>query len=196
MKPLFIPLRREHFEAFKRGDSKRLTQLLPKARGHVLEPWAAYWELRARLDQASESQVRDFLTRYAHSYQEDRLRNDWLLLLGSRRDWTTLAQEHPHYRMRDDREVQCYVGLVEFLTQGPKARATISVVARENHYDLAHFDTMALAPFRELLGDVPSASAILDRFLHHAEIITIEGDSYRRRAAEVTRKAPRPKPTS
>ena len=80
-------------EAFKRGDSKRLTQLLPKARGHVLEPWAAYWELRARLDQASEAQVRDFLTRYANSYQEDRLRNDWLLLLGSRRDWTTLAQE-------------------------------------------------------------------------------------------------------
>ena len=105
-------------EAFKRGDSKRLTQLLPKARGHVLEPWAAYWELRARLDQASESQVRDFLTRYAHSYQEDRLRNDWLLLLGSRRDWTTLAQEHPHYRMRDDREVQCYVSLVDFLQIG------------------------------------------------------------------------------
>ena len=108
-------------EAFKRGDSKRLTQLLPKARGHVLEPWAAYWELRARLDQASESQVRDFLTRYAHSYQEDRLRNDWLLLLGSRRDWTTLAQEHPHYRMRDDREVQCYVSLVDFLRSGPQS---------------------------------------------------------------------------
>ncbi len=107
--------------AFKRGDSKRLTQLLPKARGHILEPWAAYWELRARLDQAPESEVRDFLQRYAHSYQEDRLRNDWLLLLGSRRDWTTLADEHIHYRMRDDREVQCYVGLVSFLRQGGPA---------------------------------------------------------------------------
>jgi soluble lytic murein transglycosylase len=65
--------------------------------------------------------VRDFLNRYAHSYQEDRLRNDWLLLLGSRRDWTTLAQEHPHYRMRDDREVQCYVSLVDFLRSGPQS---------------------------------------------------------------------------
>ena len=31
----------------------------------------------------------------------------------------------------------------------------------------------------KLLGDVPSASAILDRFLHHAEIISFQGRSYR-----------------
>ncbi len=112
--------------AFKRGDAKKLSQLLPQARGHILEPWAAYWELRVRLDQASETEVRQFLSRYAHSYQEDRLRNDWLLLLGSRRDWTTMADEHVHYRMRDDREVQCYLNLVDFLRQGPKARADLS----------------------------------------------------------------------
>jgi DNA replication protein DnaC len=33
----------------------------------------------------------------------------------------------------------------------------------------------------KLLGDVPSATAILDRFLHHAEIIRITGKSYRLR---------------
>jgi soluble lytic murein transglycosylase len=109
--------------AFKRGDSKTLTRLLPKARGHILEPWAAYWELRARLEQASDDEVRRFLAQYPRSYQEDRLRNDWLLLLGSRRDWTTLAQEHAQYRMRDDREVQCYVALVDFLQQGPSVSA-------------------------------------------------------------------------
>jgi DNA replication protein DnaC len=31
----------------------------------------------------------------------------------------------------------------------------------------------------KLVGDVPSATAILDRFLHHAEIINITGKSYR-----------------
>ena len=31
----------------------------------------------------------------------------------------------------------------------------------------------------KLIGDVPSATAILHRFLHHAEIITITGKSYR-----------------
>ncbi|HRM50234.1 MAG TPA: lytic transglycosylase domain-containing protein, partial [Alicycliphilus sp.] len=34
-------------QAFRKGDRQRLTTLLPGARGHVLEPWAAYWELRA-----------------------------------------------------------------------------------------------------------------------------------------------------
>lgn len=33
----------------------------------------------------------------------------------------------------------------------------------------------------KLLGDVPTATAILDRFLHHAEIISVTGDSYRLR---------------
>ena len=33
----------------------------------------------------------------------------------------------------------------------------------------------------KLIGDVPSATAILDRFLHHAEVIQITGRSYRLR---------------
>lgn len=38
-----------------------------------------------------------------------------------------------------------------------------------------------LEDWGKLLGDVPSASAILDRFLHHAEIVTFQGRSYRLR---------------
>ncbi len=38
-----------------------------------------------------------------------------------------------------------------------------------------------LEDWGKLLGDVPAATAILDRFLHHAEIITITGKSYRLR---------------
>ncbi|MFP5316024.1 MAG: IS21-like element helper ATPase IstB [Actinomycetes bacterium] len=36
-----------------------------------------------------------------------------------------------------------------------------------------------LEDWGKLIGDVPSATAILDRFLHHAEIISITGRSYR-----------------
>ena len=106
----------EMSQAFKKGDRKRLTALLPQVRGNTLEPWAAYWELRARLDTASPSEVQDFFTRFAGTYQEDRLRNDWLLLLGQRRDWGNFAAEQPNYRMNDDREVRCYtlaVGPIE-----------------------------------------------------------------------------------
>ena len=36
-----------------------------------------------------------------------------------------------------------------------------------------------LEDWGKLLGDVPAATAILDRFLHHAEIVNITGKSYR-----------------
>ncbi len=38
-----------------------------------------------------------------------------------------------------------------------------------------------LEDWGKLIGDVPAATAILDRFLHHAEVMTITGRSYRLR---------------
>jgi hypothetical protein len=38
------------------------------------------------------AEVQDFFARYPGTYQEDRLRNDWLLLLGQRRDWDHLRR--------------------------------------------------------------------------------------------------------
>jgi len=105
-------------QAHRQGNKARLAQLLPQVRGHVLEPWAAYWELKSRLDTAPAAEIQDFLTRHAGTYQEDRLRADWLLLLGQRRDWTTLAVEYPRYRMNDDREVRCYGLYVTQLRDG------------------------------------------------------------------------------
>jgi DNA replication protein DnaC len=54
-----------------------------------------------------------------------------------------------------------------------------------------------LEDWGKLIGDIPSATAILDRFLHHAEIVTITGKSYRLRnkaepAAEPERDSAKP----
>ena len=38
-----------------------------------------------------------------------------------------------------------------------------------------------LEDWGKLIGDVPSATAILDRFLHHADVLTFSGKSYRLR---------------
>jgi soluble lytic murein transglycosylase len=95
-------------QAFRKKDRARLAQLLPQVRGHALEPWAAYWALRVRLEDAQPAEIEAFLQRWAGTYQEDRLRNDWLLLLGQRRDWARFAALHPQFRMGDDREVRCY----------------------------------------------------------------------------------------
>jgi DNA replication protein DnaC len=47
-----------------------------------------------------------------------------------------------------------------------------------------------LEDWGKLIGDVPSATAILDRFLHHAEIVTITGRSYRLRNQSGQAEAP------
>ena len=100
-------------QAFQKADRKKLTVLLPQAKGHLLEPWAAFWELRVRLGDATDTEVKNFLQRYAGTYQEDRMRNDWLLLLGERREWTQFEREYALYRMRDDKEIECYARLLE-----------------------------------------------------------------------------------
>ncbi|VWX55489.1 Soluble lytic murein transglycosylase [Burkholderiales bacterium 8X] len=117
-------------QAAQRGDKARLSALLPQARGHALEPWAAYWELKARLQEAGPQEVQDFFARYPGTYQEDRLRNDWLLLLGQRRDWDGFAALHPSYRMNDDPQVRCYAILVETLRNGEVTRAQADEIRR------------------------------------------------------------------
>ncbi|MDB5889360.1 MAG: lytic transglycosylase protein [Polaromonas sp.] len=138
-------------QAFRRGDRKRLGQLLPQARGHALEPWAAYWELRQRLGEASAQEVQDFMSRYAGSYQEDRLRNDWLLLLGQRRDWAGFAAEYPKYRMGDDKEVRCYALLVEYL-QSPGDAARIAQEVKKNWLSQRDADDGCTAAAERLYG--------------------------------------------
>ncbi|GHC87964.1 transglycosylase [Pseudorhodoferax aquiterrae] len=108
-------------QAARRGDKARLASLLPQVRGHVLEPWAAYWEARSRLEDFTSADMQAFSARYAGTYQEDRLRNDWLLLLGQRRDWSSFAAEHPQFRMGDDRQVRCYALLVDQLRSNQPA---------------------------------------------------------------------------
>ena len=138
-------------KAFKRSDRARLAQLLPQARGHALEPWAAYWELKNRLGEASAAEVQAFYTRYAGTYQEDRLRNDWLLLLGERRDWVSFADQYPGFRMNDDREVRCYALLVEHL-KNPAASPAIAEEVRRNWFALREADNGCNAAAERLVG--------------------------------------------
>ena len=138
-------------KAFKRGDKSRLTQLLPQARGHTLEVWSAYWELKARLDEASPQEVQGFFSRYAGSYQEDRLRNDWLLLLGQRRDWVTFAAEYPNFRMNDDREVRCYALLVEHL-KNPAQDPQLAQEVRKNWFLQREADDGCTTAVSRLIG--------------------------------------------
>lgn len=54
-----------------------------------------------------------------------------------------------------------------------------------------------LEDWNKLIGDTPSATAILDRFLHHSEVLKLTGRSYRlsdRQENSKGAKAPTAKP--
>ncbi|MGL4667982.1 MAG: transglycosylase SLT domain-containing protein [Saezia sp.] len=101
-------------EAFKKNDSKALLGILPQVKGHPMESWVHYWSVRSRIRDASPEEIRAVFQRWPHSYVEDRLRNDWLLLLGERGDWQTFSQEYAHFKMRDDSQVLCYALLIDY----------------------------------------------------------------------------------
>jgi len=97
-------------EVLKKKDKARLATLRSAAVAaqHPLAPWVDYWELGNRLGEVQASEVEAFYARWPGSYVEDRLRNDWLLELGHRRDWVNFVHDFPRFRMNDDREVTCY----------------------------------------------------------------------------------------
>ena len=177
-------------QAFKQGNRQKLTQLLPLARGHALEPYAAYWELRARLDVASPQEVQDFMARYAGSYQEDRLRTDWLLVLGQRRDWTALAAEYPRYRMNDDREVRCYGLLAQFLREGPAAPAALPDEVRRNWFAQRDADDGCTLAARTMIADAQGSRHLTANDAWRKARLAIEANRPRAAAAAVEIAAP------
>ena len=100
-------------DAYRRNATPTLTALLWRVQGHVLEPMAIYWEAKARLESATPADLRAAMARMPGTYWEDRLRNDWLLHLGRQRDWAQFEAELPHYRMGDDKQVQCYALMLD-----------------------------------------------------------------------------------
>jgi soluble lytic murein transglycosylase len=115
--PVDAALVNEASEALRLKDRKRLAaaNASAQAQRYPLAPWIDYWDLGLRLGEVNQSEVNAFYARWPGSYVEDRLRNDWLLELGRRRDWKNFAVDYPRFQMRDDRDVACYGLLTEHL---------------------------------------------------------------------------------
>lgn len=111
-------------EAFRRKERPRLGALRAAAlaAGHPLAMWADYWDANLRLAELRQADLDAFYARWPASYVEDRLRNDWLLELGRRRDWAGFAVDFPRFRMNDDREATCYALLTDHLLAGKPVR--------------------------------------------------------------------------
>lgn len=120
-------------DAFRKNQSAALTQTLPKVRGHVLEPMAAYWEMRVRLDTVPVAQITQRLAALQGSYWEDRLRADWLALLARREQWDLFDAQWPLYRMRDERSLLCTGTLREWQRGTATSERAAADIARWWH---------------------------------------------------------------
>ena len=94
-------------DAFRNGERQRLARYTEALRGHPLQPWAEYWSLRLRLDDGDAGGVPDYLNRHAGTYLAEKLRGDWLRVLGKAGDWDSFQRELPAL-VQPDAEIRCY----------------------------------------------------------------------------------------
>ncbi|SFU65462.1 soluble lytic murein transglycosylase [Nitrosomonas eutropha] len=109
-------------EAFRMGNAARVAEYAEHMKRHVLSPYAEYFQLRLSLTTVDTGTIRAFLARYDGSFVADRLRGDWLQILGKRQQWTTFAEEYPKLVNRED-SLQCYA-LQHRLATGDKTAST------------------------------------------------------------------------
>jgi soluble lytic murein transglycosylase len=118
----FIELR----EAAKNNDVARAQALAASLSGYPYDDYVAYFRIKpqlfdsagsARADSNADSQVVVFLNQYQGTALADRMRNDWLLVLGKRKDWSRFDIEYPKFVLDDDTQVKCY-SLQSKLAQG------------------------------------------------------------------------------
>jgi soluble lytic murein transglycosylase len=93
-------------EAFRVGDAVRLERNAQNLKDYVLEPYVAYWRLRLRLNTASSDEVRGLLVRLKGNLLIERLRTDWLKILGAQQQWDLFDVEYPRYSGNDP-EIIC-----------------------------------------------------------------------------------------
>lgn len=95
-------------DAARRDDAAKAGEFAARLPHYAIPSYVDYYRLKPRLQNASEAEVRDFLKRYEGSAIADRLRNDWLLEVGRKRDWATFDEQYPLFVVDDDMQLKCY----------------------------------------------------------------------------------------
>jgi len=108
----FLDLR----DAARTGNVSKAGELALELRHYPEPAYVEYYRLRSRIYDSGggivtdtpDEAIRAFLERWRGEAIADRLRNDWLLALGRRRDVATFEQQYPQFILKDDVQVNCY----------------------------------------------------------------------------------------
>ena len=104
-------------DASRKQDVSRAVRLADGLRDYPVPSYVDYYLLKSDLRHASESEVNAYLSKYKGSAIADRLRNDWLLVLGQNGNWDSFDKHYPLFELDDDMQVKCYA-LMSRATKG------------------------------------------------------------------------------
>jgi len=93
--------------AFRAGDAARLARYAKRLEKSPLEVYVSYYRLRLDLENADPGAVTSFLSRPQDTPMIDRLRGEWLKLLGKKQQWELFDAEYPRL-LNEDTELACY----------------------------------------------------------------------------------------
>ncbi|HEY3599474.1 MAG TPA: transglycosylase SLT domain-containing protein [Paraburkholderia sp.] len=109
---IFVQLR----EAARNNDPGRAAQLAAMIPGYPAPSYLEYFQLKPQLFDSSghpridapDAPVLAFLQKYDGQAIADRLRNDYLVVLGARHDWRNFDDQYARFVLNDDTQVKCY----------------------------------------------------------------------------------------
>ncbi len=78
-----------------------------KDQQYLLAPYADYWLMLLKLDQARDEEVQNFLAQYRAMPFNDRLRGEWLKKLAKQENWPAFFDELTFFN-GEDKAIQCY----------------------------------------------------------------------------------------
>jgi soluble lytic murein transglycosylase len=109
-------------DSVRRGDAPKAEFYAGRLADYAIPSYVEYYRLKSHFRDASSAEILAFLQRHEGSAIADRLRNDWLLELGRKREWALFDQQFPLFVLQDDTQVKCYA-LLSRLSKGENVAA-------------------------------------------------------------------------
>jgi soluble lytic murein transglycosylase len=95
-------------EAVRKDEAPKADFYAAGLANYSIPSYVDYYRLKSHWRDATTYEIREFLQRYDGSAIADRLRNDWLLDLGRKKDWPNFDDQLPLFVLADDTQVKCY----------------------------------------------------------------------------------------
>ncbi|BBE08245.1 lytic transglycosylase [Mycoavidus cysteinexigens] len=135
---IFLALR----EAAQKNDAPRAFELARRLPAYPSPSYVEYFALKPQLFDASgqarlnapDTLILNFLQKYEGQAIADRMRNDYLLVLGARHAWHDFDEQYQRFALKDDLQLKCYALQAQAAHGREVAEAARALLVAPNRY--------------------------------------------------------------